>query len=312
MKTNGNSKLIIDTDIGDDIDDTLAIMMTLFARECPLIGVTTVFKNAPLRAHLARYVLDGLHCDVPVYAGISTPMLNHIERLLGDEVIRNEARDQRGNLYPAQYIPECARKYQGDDAVRFIIESAHKYPGELVLAPIGALTNIAAAITLDRSIVGKIKQINMMGGTCDGGSDIKEWNILCDPEAAKIVIESGIPIYMIGLNVTMQCELPNDALHAIVDRFRDDMPLLPAMVEKWFAYYKQPCSILHDPLAVATVTHPFVRFVKRKAAVLLDGDDRGRILQDDIPAGQSWGEMYMSDGVDAQAFVDWFVALLRG
>ncbi|WP_308634977.1 nucleoside hydrolase [Paenibacillus silvisoli] len=231
------TKIIIDTDIGDDIDDALAIAFALESPELEVIGITTVFKNVTARAKIAVNLLKTAgREDIPVYAGIGSPILNKVDL----------------NEIPNQYSEEKDGHADGFEptAIDFIIDSVMKSDGDLTLVPIGPLTNIAIAILKEPKLKTKVKEIVMMGGCFY--SHLSEWNIRCDPEAARIVFESGIPIKAVGLDVTVQCVLSQDDVNRLMNKPRQTAAYLPELVQRW-QQVTDHTPMMHDPLAICAV-----------------------------------------------------------
>ena len=244
-------KIIIDTDIGDDIDDVLAIALALNSPEVDLVGITTVFKNTALRSRMAQKLLRiaGRH-DIPVATGSGRPFSpsgSFADHLKLDDV-------------PNQYTEDMAEEKENcsKDAVSFLCETILNAPGEITLVGIGPLTNIAASlIRLDQERV-KIRRIVLMGGAY--GFHAAEYNILCDPEAAKIVFESGVDLMCTGLDVTLQCRLDQKDVTRIRDAGTPMGSFLHQMIECWGGRH----LYLHDPLAIGVLVTPSIVRTQRK------------------------------------------------
>lgn len=190
-------KVIIDCDPG--IDDCYALLLCL--RHLDVQGIVAVGGNTGLvyTEKNARYIteLTG-KTDIPVYAGYDLPILNRIVRAtevhgsggLG-EVSIPEPKKQLEDKHGVDYLTEY---YMGDQAA------------ETALITLGPLTNIAQALLKEPELRNRIPEILCMGGSAFAGNttSVAEFNIMADPEAAKIVFESGIPIRMVGLNLTRQ------------------------------------------------------------------------------------------------------------
>lgn len=265
-------KYIIDTDIGDDVDDAFAVML---AAKSPMemLGITTVFRNAKQRAQMAQYLLRLIgREDLPVYAGVDKPFLQRIEYLLPPEMIEEEMR--KGYYTLPQYMPEMeSEKVKETHAVDYIIEMAKTYGQELTIIPIGPFTNIAMAIRKAPEIMATIKEIRIIGGNY---SELKpEWNIACDPEAAQIVFTSGIPITAIGIDTTMRCPLSDEQLEYLHNLGDSSAALICNMIEKWTAHYSYVRPVMHDPLAIACcMDESIVTFKEMHVKVELYGDNR--------------------------------------
>ncbi|MFJ5713046.1 nucleoside hydrolase [Neobacillus sp. NPDC093127] len=230
-------KIIIDTDIGDDIDDALAISLAVKSPEIDLIGVTTVWKDTAARARLAKSVLRMLgRGDIPVYIGCAQPLIGKVD----DQEIPNQ--------YSADM--DFITVNTDMDAADYIIDTVMKSEGDISLVTIGALTNIALAIVKKPEIKNRIKRIVMMGGAYY--FHYNEYNIECDPEAARIVFESGIPIKAVGLDVTLQCQLTKEDVERIEHPHSEITKFLSELIGRW-TKINNYLPILHDPLAVCAV-----------------------------------------------------------
>jgi purine nucleosidase/pyrimidine-specific ribonucleoside hydrolase len=235
-------KIIIDTDIGDDIDDALAIALALKSPELDLVGVTCVFRDTVVRAALATKLLRTFgRGDIPVAVGIGQPLREPVQMTVPNQAVVLTDEDRRG-------APVAM------DAVDLILSTVARHPGEITLVPIGALTNVAVAIAKDCTTMRKLAGIALMGGRflAQGA----EWNIKCDPEAADIVFRSGIPILAVGLDVTLKCRMGEPDVARIRDAGRAETALLARMIEAWQGGQKNRFPTLHDPLAVAAVYRP--------------------------------------------------------
>ncbi|MDE2998542.1 MAG: nucleoside hydrolase [Gemmatimonadota bacterium] len=241
-------KIILDTDIGDDVDDALALAFALLCGEIELVGVTTVFRDTARRAELACCILDALgRGEVPVYAGLGKPLFDPASKGKADIEKHRPRQMEAIRQYPGPSRPAAGR------AVDFIVDTVMGSGGEITLVPIGPLTNIAAALTVEPRLAQKTS-ICLMGGCI--GNMRAEWNILCDPEAAHVVFGAGAPITMVGLDVTEKCRLDNAQVQAIGDAGRPINRLCFDLIQLWRGDSTLKHPILHDPLAVAMVFDP--------------------------------------------------------
>ncbi|HAK05350.1 MAG TPA: hypothetical protein DCM23_01440 [Firmicutes bacterium] len=253
-------KVILDTDIGDDIDDAFALALMHSHPGFELIGVTTVYRDTKARAQMVAKYFDAVgEKHIPIRAGESLPIKEPLKTLPNelDTLGKPCSWDESYQEYPVNK----------ESAVDFIISQAHRFAREMVLVPIGALTNIARAIQKDPTIVKKIKKIVMMGGWFTNHAP--EWNIIVDPEAADIVFRSGIPIDAIGLDVTLKCTFESDLLDELFTRTDSRTQLLAFWFKKWQESTKCSKSVMHDPLAVATIVAPVCEFSARRVRVNL-------------------------------------------
>jgi len=297
-------KVLLDTDIGDDIDDALALGLLLSCPEVELVGVTTVFKNVQLRARLALKVLEAFgRDDVTVVCGIGHP-IDEDRRVFTD----------------ADHFPRQAEvllddppkgKPQEGFAVDFIARTILESPGEISLLSIGPLTNIAGAIRKYPRIVKAVKEYVMMGGH-NGlfGRTRAEWNVQCDPLAAKMVFDSGIPMTMVGLDVTVKCPMRPDDLVRLRACRKESVKLLCKLIELWQDADKTRLPILHDPLAAALlVDRSFVRTTKERISV----ETRGELTRGfTVPVEDGRAGCEVAVDVQSERFLDFFVERLTG
>ena len=269
--TCGQQKIIIDTDIGDDIDDAFALSM-LANCSAHILGVTTVYKNSEERARIAAYLLGKWGISCPVAAGqdypISEPMkVLDFERLCSD-----------GRPHISQLLPEMERTdYSGMSAADLILESARTYPGQVTLLALGPMTNLAQACRQNPAVFDQLGEIVMMGGSVM--NDFAEWNVRCDSEAAAEVFASNVPIRMVGVDVTFGCVLNGDNLKRIQHSPRAGAEVLCAMTRRYVGAYSGKRSLfMHAPLTAGVLFGAFVKFRKMKLRVGTQGCERGKTL----------------------------------
>jgi purine nucleosidase len=185
-------RFIIDTDTASD--DAVAILMALHAPDVMVEAITVVFGNMPLRQGSinARYTVEVCDKETPVYEGAARPLLRepaYAEWFHGP--------DGMGDMrYPAP-----KRAPAGEDAVQQLLRRFGAAPGEITLVTLGPLTNIALALSVEPRLAHWIKECYIMGGAaCTVGNvtPAAEYNIWCDPEAARIVFHSGMKMLMVG------------------------------------------------------------------------------------------------------------------
>jgi purine nucleosidase len=290
-------KIIIDTDIGDDIDDAFAIALALKAPELEILGITTVFQNAGMRAKQAKALLTSYKAEkVPVYKGLGKPLSR-----------KGQDQDWEEDIINCQYYPELEKyEYEEEEAVEFIIRMLRQYPGEITLVPIGPLTNIASAIKKAPDIIPLIKDIRLMGGVFF--RNFAEWNILCDAVAAKIVFTSGAPVYAVGLDVTEECLMPEENIRSYLNKNKPESEVLQKFLAKWVDYNKKTRPILHDPLTVETLINPdTVTFQQINVKVLTEDGHTGetRIVPE---AEDGSSAIKIAVEVKSKEFVDFFAS----
>lgn len=246
-------KIILDCDPGHD--DAIAMMLALASEELEVLGITTVYGNVGLEqtTRNALVVREVLGSTVPIYAGTDRPLVR--------ERISAEAVHGVSGLEGPD-LPTPGGQVEPGHAVHFIIEQVLRYPGEVTLVPVGALTNIALSMRLEPRIIPQIKQIVLMGGSIDIGnwSPSAEFNILCDPHAARIVFTSGVPLVMMGLNLTHQTV----AHPARVERFRGLKTRVGMFVAELLEFYREhhirrynwDGAPIHDACTIAFLLRP--------------------------------------------------------
>ncbi|PRD52994.1 nucleoside hydrolase [Phyllobacterium myrsinacearum] len=191
-------KIIIDTDPGQD--DALAILLALASPELDVLGITAVAGNVPLdltKTNARKICELAGRPDVKVFAGADRPLMRAL-------VTAENVHGKTGLDGPD--LPEPAMPLQDQHAVDFIIETLlTQESGSVTLCPLGPLTNIAQALIRAPQIATRIREIVLMGGGFFEGGNITptaEFNIYVDPQAAHIVLTSGVPIVMLPLDVT--------------------------------------------------------------------------------------------------------------
>ena len=239
--------VIIDTDIGDDLDDAFALGLALESPELKILGVTTTYGQTHLRAELvSRFLQATGHPEIPIAAGEETKHSNEMTQA----------------AYAEQYAQRGDKaRILAQPAAEFLLEQIRTHPGEITLIAIGPLDNVGAAIDRDPATFRKLKRVVMMGGAIYRGYDTKdgqvkkepdpEWNILCDVTSAQKLLASGVPIFMMPLDST-QLHLDSTRREEI---FRDGTPLtdqLTLLYHEW----GQPTPTLFDPMAVAYAIRP--------------------------------------------------------
>ena len=198
------ARVIIDTDPG--VDDALALLLAMRSPELSIEGITPVAGNVPLQLTLPnalRMVEIAGRTDIPVAAGASAPLVRRL-------VTATYAHGENG--LGGAVFPEPKTMPVAQPAAEFIRETIRKYLHEITLLTIGPLTNVATAFRSDAELAHMARGLVMMGGSLSGGNitPAAEFNVYVDPEAARIVFQSGIPITMVGLDVTRKTTLTEE------------------------------------------------------------------------------------------------------
>lgn len=261
--------VLVDTDIGDDIDDALALALILRSPEIDLLGVTTVFGDTQRRARLAAHVLHTFgREDVPVTAGLQMPLqLRH----------RPSGVPQAAILDERLHYPHLCTTPSAPD---FIVQTALAHYGQLTLLCLGPLTNVATALRLEPRLFMAVKNIVMSGGS--SGLPWPEWNMRSDAQAAQIVLAAGIPVTMLGWNVTTRCQLSEGDIEQLGGDTTLQSQLLSRLLEVWQRHrprWHPELPYLHDPLAVAVLCSPeLFEFEQMTARVLVHGPFKGFLV----------------------------------
>jgi len=239
--------VVIDTDIGDDIDDAFALALALKSPELKVLGVTTAFGDTEMRARLVdRYLKAVGRSDIPVFAGPATKTDNVMTQ--------------------AAYAKRAAKAKFGDGA-EFILRAARAHPGQVTLIGIGPLFTVEAAIKRDPAAFKKLKRVVIMGGSVyhGYGRDAQgkpkpaepEWNILNDPEGLKALLNSGVPVFMMPLDSTQVPldEKGRESIFAHGSALTDQLTLL---YHEWIGGTPNhsPTPTLFDPVAVTYTFRP--------------------------------------------------------
>jgi inosine-uridine nucleoside N-ribohydrolase len=259
-------KILLDTDIGSDIDDAVCLAYLLSQPDCELLGITTVSGEATERAMIASALCRLAGKPVPIRPGAEEPLI----------VAQRQPRaSQAAALGPWPH--DSASSFPRGEAVELLRRTVRQHPGEVILVAIGPLTNVALLFRTDAAIPSLLKGLVIMGGAFGGDPGLRrcEWNIMLDPHAAAIVYRSAVPIHRsIGLDVTLRVKLPSDEV-----RRRFQAPVLRPVLdfaEVWFREREE--IVFHDPLAAATIfDEQICRFGDGAVEVeLADGDALGR------------------------------------
>jgi purine nucleosidase len=229
-------KILLDTDIGSDIDDAAALAYLLAHPQAELMGITTVSGETRKRAMMVSALCKAAGKDIPIYPGREAPLLVPQQQTIAHQAAALGHWPHETHFPSGQAIP-------------FLIDTIRSNPGQITMLTIGPLTNLAALLAADPEIPSLLKSLVMMCGVFTNrlaGVGPLEWNALLDPHAAAIAYHHPFRIHRsIGLDVTAQV-----TLNASEVRSRFQAPLLNLVLdfaEIWF----QQVEVLtfHDPLA---------------------------------------------------------------
>mgnify|MGYP001260880980 CR=1 FL=1 len=237
-------KVLLDTDIGSDIDDAICLAYLLAHPDCELLGITTVSGEPDKRAMLASAICQAAGKEVPILPGAPGPLLVPNRQPHAPQAAALEQWPHR-NDFPSGH------------AIGLLRETIYRYPGEVTLLAIGPMTNVALLFAIDPEIPQLLKGLYMMIGAFERQWEAlrHEWNALNDPHATAMVYAAQPPVHRsVGLDVTLQVQM--DAAEV---RRRFQTPLLRPvldMAEVWFR--DRPVVTFHDPLAAVSIFAPDV------------------------------------------------------
>ena len=268
--------LWLDTDIGSDIDDAVALAYLLRQPRCELVGITTVTGDVQRRAAIAEVLcrVAGRE-DVPIHCGRREPLAYGT-----------------GQPNVPQYAAIAGEPHRLDRPENAAVEAMRRAirsrPGEIVLLTIGPLGNVATLFALDPEIPSLLRGVVSMAGAFFDLPD-REWNVVVDPEAAAIVYSAKRNEHRtFGLDVTLRCRMAADE---VAERFEGDMlGAVLRLAQSWFDHTKE--ITFHDPLAAAAIFRPDL-VVARTGSV--------RVLLDDDPKKSGLTRLSAGDGVDRVA-----------
>lgn len=258
-------RVIVDTDIGDDIDDAFALALVLASPEFDVVGITTGWGDTRLRVRLVQRLLrETGRAGIPVAEGIAT-----------------ESRTPFTQARWAQRGPAVDR---AAPAVDFLLDSIRRHPGEITLLALGPLTNLGAAIQRDPAMFRRLKRVVLMGGSVRRGYSKsafhaprppdKEYNFVSDIAAAQAVFGSGVSIVMMPLDST-QIRFEEAARNAV---FAQGTPLTDALTllyHQWLDAYQPWSSATPTLFDVAPVAYAIDASLCPTSALHIDVDADG-------------------------------------
>ncbi|MBD2846851.1 nucleoside hydrolase [Paenibacillus sp. IB182496] len=265
--TDVRRKIILDCDPGHD--DAVAILLAAGHPSLEMLGITTVAGNADAdktaRNALQVCEVAGLPETLPVCAGASGPLVR--PRLPASKVHGSSGMD-------GPVLAQPRRALAPEHAVDFIIRMLRESAGDVTLVPVGPLTNIALALRKAPDIAARIEEIVVMGGAYFGNkTPAAEFNLYNDPEAARIVFESGAKLTMVGLELTHQAVATPAflaevaALEGAVPRFVSE--LYAFVTQTYKAVYGMDGAPVHDACCVAYCIDPEL-FTTRHLNVVIE------------------------------------------
>jgi len=284
---NNEIPLWLDTDIGSDIDDAVALAYLLREPRCRLLGLSTVTGPVADRARVASALaLAAGRPDLPIFPGYS-------------DTLSGPGQPQ---CPQAEVLPQVKHRPDfrpdPDAALAALLAAARNRPGSLTLLTIGPLSNVARFFQAAPQLPALLKEVVLMAGVFHPDQPRAEWNVLCDPVAADLVARAPVARRWYGLDVTLQCWLPVDEV-----RRRFQGPVLRTVARFADVWFRRRDRItFHDPLAAAAVFEPdLCRYESARVDVLTSGQCPGRTLPRPMPPGQARADS-LALQVDPQRF----------
>ncbi len=304
-------KLLIDTDIGDEIDDALAIYYAM-QKGYEIVGITTVFKNTDERARITKRLLSLYgkgYENVPVFAGHGTPIAEKSEDYPHTCHYHEELND-------AKYAPDG---YE-NDAIDFIIDACERYGDELCIVAIGPFTNLARVIEKSPSALNKAKRVVIMGGAYY--RQYADWNVMCDVEGADVMFSSLENLHCVGADVTHRLLLSKEE-HGVLCNCKKDRSAceIAELIKLWSVVNRGRYPTLHDPLAVEYAIEPSMCAVESaRVKVITEGFARGLTLNVDgynkdylncVYGENEINKVTVAKDVCEREFIDKFLEIFR-
>lgn len=265
--------VILDVDTGSD--DAIAIMLAALSPELNILGITVTWGNRPVENCVENTLrvleLLGKEKDIPVYKGCPQPMVRYLTKqrnaALEKDGISIQKDGKEYSVHPAYLeLPPASAKAQPVHACSYLVETLLRAKEKITLIPVGPPTNLGMAIRMEPSITDHIEEVVFMGGAVGMGNitPCAEANFYHDPEAAKIIIDSGVSCRIIGLNATHSAELSLDDAADLRELKTPAACLAASLIETRIEALKiigdgnGYSDAVHDALAVASVIMPDV------------------------------------------------------
>ena len=304
-------KILLDTDIGSDIDDALALLLLLHLPDVEIVGVTTVYGDVGIRAKVAKKILDAGGVEVPVIAGAAEPLHSPMP-------IWHAGTEGVGALNITETeasLEDLGIESGADD---FIIDTILAQPNEIVLVCLGALTNVAKAIDKCPSICQDVRDVFFMGGGVTYRSPLPEdleagkeyraepsHNVRCDVQAAQIVFQSDLAVNVLTNDITTQLWWDGPAVQELIQaNHPPETKLVGTLLKVWLNYrshiFRQEVTgtCPHDPLTVAEAAGE--TFVTYRRGLMTVEPDASTVF---VPAPN--GRHRLGVTVDAEGLLRW-------
>lgn len=287
MQLNHKEKIIFDTDIGSDIDDSFALGYLLNKSDIDLLGVTCVSGQSYERALLSEIMIELASLDIPVYCGNDKPLGNQEE------------------LQPICHMASLLSKYsinrtvEKENASDYLVRIVNEYPCEITLVSVAPFTNVAKALMIDKDFGRKLKRLVIMGGKVDHSKTLEkvlDWNILCDVKAGDIMFSSEFnELIIFPCDLTNTVFTPSSYLKYNVSGIYKEV--LNDMGNNWFNR-DHAVFHYHDPMAAVYCVKPeLFKLTEGTMSIINDENDSYTVFD------ESGHKHHLAIGIDREAFL---------
>ncbi len=282
-------RLILDTDLGDDVDDAFAIAQAALHPGIELAAVTTCYGDTGFRARLATVLLEAMGKETtPVLAGPET-------RFTDRSVVSTRMQSGEG------FAEESGGRY--GDAVGYLVETVMGKPGTITVCAVGPLTNIATAMERDTGFAAAMKQLVIMGGSVPQGEEDQDYNFYCDPGAAVAVLNSEARIRLGPLQVARRALFETEHRERLLETGSALAQLLTAMFDQYVERRERTWTPLFDPATLGTIYDESFVTMRRRPL-------RAERFEESVRLEEAGREAEVIEEVDGPGFVGHLVELL--
>lgn len=304
-------KVIIDTDVGDDVDDALAIAFAMLRPELDVCLISTVFGPTQKRKEMVDSLLkvigeqEGIDISAlpKTIAGFGEPLY----RVANNKIHKNLTKEPNQYQFALEYPAGTTAEDTEGDMFDLFESEILLNPGEVTLVTIGAMTNAARFIVERPEAAKSIKCISAMGGSFL--EDKIEYNVKCDPEAARIVMESDIPIALFSWETSGKLRLEGKRLERLKNSSKPVARALARFIELWWpARGKKSCPVVYDVSALLWLFRPEL-YRMEIYGVSVKADDTP---QSGLMSLKPEGDRRVAMDMDEEAAADIFIETVIG
>lgn len=309
--------IIIDCDPGHD--DAMAILWALASEELEIKAVTTVAGNQTIEKvtnNAIRVLTKAKALNIPVAKGAEEPMVRKL--VVGGELVHGDSGLE------GPILPENGFEVSKLRALELLVKVLEEGEEKVTIVGIGPLTNVAELLITRPDLKEKIEEIAIMGGgTVGNWTPAAEYNIFADPEAARVVFNSELPVIMAGLDVTQKAYVTREENERLRAQGNEISVFAAELIDYFSRYHYEvegfPGCTLHDPCAVAALVHPEIFSSKQcNVDVELCGElTTGMTVVDTIDYQKklfgkevSHNTKFLYD-VDREKFVEYFLEAMK-